>query len=115
MSSLLLTGIGELVTNDPVHDGTPLGLVRDAAVVLEGSRVAWVGPRLDAPDADAAREPIGIGCGVTHVLKYANWRHSTEFNRRALSPHHDSGTVTVENPLTVAARHWKRTANQIAG
>jgi len=56
VTSLLLTGIGELVTNDPVHDGTPIGLVRDAAVVLEGRRVAWVGPALEAPDADAARE-----------------------------------------------------------
>ncbi|MCW2829286.1 MAG: hypothetical protein JWQ67_2902, partial [Marmoricola sp.] len=27
MTSVLLTGIAELVTNDPVHDGTPLGLV----------------------------------------------------------------------------------------
>ncbi len=56
MSSLLLTGIGELVTNDPVHDGTPLGLLRDAAVVLEGRRVAWVGSRTSAPEADAARD-----------------------------------------------------------
>ncbi len=56
MTSLLLTGIGELVTNDPVHDGTPIGLVRDAAVVLEGGRVAWVGHSRDAPEVDAARE-----------------------------------------------------------
>ena len=56
MSSLLLTGIAELVTNDPVHDGTPLGLLHDAAVVLEGRRVAWVGPRASAPVADAARD-----------------------------------------------------------
>ncbi len=59
MTSMLLTGIGELVTNDPVHDGTPIGLVRDAAVVLEGGRVAWVGPSREAPDVDAAREVGG--------------------------------------------------------
>ncbi|MCW2819580.1 MAG: hutI, partial [Marmoricola sp.] len=53
MTSLLLTGITELTTNDPVHDGTPHGLVTDAAVVLEGRRVAWVGRRTDAPAADA--------------------------------------------------------------
>ena len=56
MSSLLLSGIAELVTNDPVHDGTPLGLLHDAAVVLEGRRIAWVGPRLEAPATDAARD-----------------------------------------------------------
>jgi len=38
MTSLLLIGIAELVTNDPTHDGTPLGLVDDAAVVLESGR-----------------------------------------------------------------------------
>ena len=31
MTSLLLTGIAELVTNDPVHDGTPHGVLEDAA------------------------------------------------------------------------------------
>ena len=56
MSTLLLTGIGELVTNDPVHDGTPLGLVEDAAVVLDGPRIAWVGRRPEAPSADDARD-----------------------------------------------------------
>ena len=56
MSSLVLTGIGELVTNDPVQDGTPLGLVRDAAMVLENHRVAWVGPRTRAPAADDTRD-----------------------------------------------------------
>ncbi len=42
MSSTVITGIGELVTNDPERDGL-LGVVRDAALVIEGDRVAWVG------------------------------------------------------------------------
>jgi imidazolonepropionase len=56
MSSLLLTGIAELVTNDPSHDGTPHGILEDAAVVLDGHRVVWVGRRAGAPAADAARD-----------------------------------------------------------
>ncbi len=40
-----LTGIAELVTNDPARDGTPLGIIDDAAVVVEDGRVAWVGAR----------------------------------------------------------------------
>ena len=57
--SELVTGIAELVTNDPTHDGTALGVVRDAAVVVERGRVAWVGPRRQAPAADTSRDVAG--------------------------------------------------------
>jgi len=54
VTSRLITGIGELVTNDPAAgDGGPLGPVRGAALVLDGERVAWVGPAGSAPPADA--------------------------------------------------------------
>ena len=53
MTSLLLTGIGSLVTNDPAHGGL-LGELRDAAIVIEGSRFAWVGSRREAPAADGS-------------------------------------------------------------
>jgi imidazolonepropionase len=54
MSSTLITGIGELVTNDPARSAPddPLGLLLDAALVLDGDRVAWTGPAAEAPDAD---------------------------------------------------------------
>ncbi|MEQ6899488.1 imidazolonepropionase [Nocardioides sp. YIM 152588] len=55
MTATLLTGIGELATNDPTLDGTgagPLATLADAAVVWEGGRIAWVGRASDAPDAD---------------------------------------------------------------
>ncbi|GAB3818120.1 imidazolonepropionase [Kribbella italica] len=55
MSSLLLTGISSLVTNDPSH-GPQLGELHDAALVIEGSTVAWVGPRTSAPAADASMD-----------------------------------------------------------
>ena len=57
--STLLTNIGELATNDPSCDGTPVGLVRDAALVIEGERIAWVGRAADAPAADVARDVGG--------------------------------------------------------
>ena len=65
-ASLLLDGIGELVTNAP--DGVPpseardewaLGIRRDVAVVVEAGRVAWIGPRGRAPAADARVECDG--------------------------------------------------------
>jgi imidazolonepropionase len=47
---MLLTNIGELVTNDPAPDreGGPLGILRDAAVLIEDDRIAWVGPAVHA-------------------------------------------------------------------
>ncbi|MFD6156235.1 imidazolonepropionase [Nocardia sp. NPDC060256] len=44
--STLITGIGELTTN------TEDGPLRDAAVVLDGERFAWIGPANAAPAAD---------------------------------------------------------------
>ncbi len=54
MTSTLITHIGELVTNDPARatEDDLLGIVTDAAVVLDGATVAWVGPAAEAPDAD---------------------------------------------------------------
>ena len=54
MTSTLITHIGELVTNDPARATKDdlLGIVTDAAVVLDGATVAWVGPASEAPDAD---------------------------------------------------------------
>jgi imidazolonepropionase len=51
--SVLLTNIGELVTNDPEH-GSGLGVVPDAAIVVEAGRIAWTGPASSAPAADNA-------------------------------------------------------------
>ena len=53
MSSTLITGIGELVTNDPDRwGGSPLGILRDAAVVIDDEKIMWVGPATGAPEAD---------------------------------------------------------------
>ncbi len=45
--STLLTGVGQLATQD-----ADLGEIEDAALVLDGSMVAWVGRATDAPAAD---------------------------------------------------------------
>jgi imidazolonepropionase len=50
--SVVVTGIGELTTQDP-----DLGTVRDAAVVAEGDAITWVGP----PRAPAADRRIDVG------------------------------------------------------
>ena len=59
MPSLLITNIGELVTNDPTAGPGALGTVRDAAVVAEGAKVVWVGPAASSPAADARLDAQG--------------------------------------------------------
>ncbi|MBJ7337904.1 imidazolonepropionase [Mycolicibacterium sp.] len=102
--SVLYDNIGELVTNDPsVGDGSPLGLVVDAAIVVADGLVAWVGPRTGAPDADD-RVDVGGGCVLpgfvdSHAhLVFAGDR-SEEFAARMSGLPYDGGGITT----TVAA------------
>ncbi|MCW2761908.1 MAG: hutI [Marmoricola sp.] len=115
MTSLLLTGISELVTNDPTHDGTQLGLVQDAAVVLEGRRVAWVGPRLRAPAADDARDLGGRavipGFVDSHShLVFAGDR-ATEFAARMSGESYAAGGIRTTVAATRAATDEQLIAN----
>jgi imidazolonepropionase len=59
VGSVLLRHIGELVTNDPTAGDGPLGVLRDAAMLVATGRVVWTG-------ADAAA-PGGAGDGVVEV------------------------------------------------
>ena len=103
MRSLLLTGITELVTNDPHHDGTPLGVVEDAAMVLQAGRVAWVGRRRDAPATDDSRNLGGRAVVPGFVdshshLVFAGDR-SAEFAARMAGERYAAGGIRT----TVAA------------
>ncbi|MDH3425249.1 MAG: imidazolonepropionase [Acidimicrobiia bacterium] len=55
MAQLVLTGVGQLVTNQP-GDGDLLGLLPHAAVAISDGVVSWVGPAASLPDSfgDAA-------------------------------------------------------------
>ncbi|NUS59229.1 MAG: imidazolonepropionase [Streptomycetaceae bacterium] len=57
--SILITGIGSLVTNEPALGTGPLGILHDAAVVVADGRIAWVGPADTAPDADTRHDAQG--------------------------------------------------------
>jgi imidazolonepropionase len=62
LTTTLLDHIGLLVTNDPDNpdgDGTPLGVVRDAAIVFDDVDIAWIGASTAAPDADEYRDLLG--------------------------------------------------------
>jgi imidazolonepropionase len=63
MTSELITNIGQLVTNNAQASGARgvdrLGILTDAAVLVEDGRVSWVGPSADAPSADSATDAEG--------------------------------------------------------
>ena len=110
MTSVALTGIEELVTNDPTHeagDGSPLGIISDAAVVVEDGRISWVGNRSGVPDADEGRD-LG-GCAVipsfvdshSHLV-FAGDR-SAEFTARMTGEPYDGGGIAVSMKATRAA------------
>jgi imidazolonepropionase len=66
-ASLLLDRIGELVTCDPTvpadrraePDLAALRILRDAALVVAGDRIAWIGPAAAAPAADTRLDCAG--------------------------------------------------------
>lgn len=108
MSSLLVTGIGQLVTNDPaLGDGSPLGLLTDAALVVEHNRIAWAGPAVEAPDADQARDAGGRavipGFVDSHShLVFAGDR-SEEFAARMAGQRYEAGGIRTTVAATRAA------------
>nr|WP_228536723.1 imidazolonepropionase [Nocardia sp. XZ_19_231] len=54
-----MSNIGTLVTNDPTRGDGPLGLRREAALVIDDGRVVWVGDSADAPAADTGFDLAG--------------------------------------------------------
>ncbi|WP_308166530.1 imidazolonepropionase [Nocardia albiluteola] len=62
--SVLIDGIGTLVTNDPTVGEGPLGLLRDAALVLREGKVAWAGPSSRVPEGAAHRRVDVAGRSV---------------------------------------------------
>ena len=65
--SLLVTGIGELVTNDPAHGGL-LGIVHDAALLVEDGRVVWSGPATSVPGAGDSADTRVVDAGGAAVI-----------------------------------------------
>ncbi len=107
MTSTLVTGIGELVTNDPERGPGPLGLVPDAAVVVVDGLVGWIGPGAEAPAADARRDLGGRavlpGFVDSHAhLVFAGDR-SDEFTARMAGQPYDGGGIATTVDATRAA------------
>ena len=98
--SVVITGIGELTTND----GPAL---TDAALVLDGDRIAWVGAAADAPDADERVDVEGRAVlpgwvdSHTHLV-FAGDR-TAEFAARMSGQPYTAGGIAVTVAATRAA------------
>jgi imidazolonepropionase len=104
--SLVIDDIGMLVTNDPALGEGPLGIVRDAALVLEGDRVAAI----ERAGAAAADDHLDAGgrCVIpgfvdshTHLV-FAGDR-SEEFAARMAGAPYKAGGIAVTTNATRAA------------
>jgi imidazolonepropionase len=112
--AVLITHIGELVTNDPARDGL-LGLLTDAALVVDGGTVAWVGPAAEAPAADeyvdAAGRAVLPGFVDSHShLVFAGDR-APEFAARMAGTPYAAGGIRTTVAATRAATDEQLTAH----
>jgi imidazolonepropionase len=104
----LITGIGELVTNDPaVGDGSALGVLSGAAIVAAEGRIAWLGAAADAPAADERTDLAGRavipGFVDSHAhLVFAGDR-AAEFAARMSGTPYDGGGIATTVAATRAA------------
>lgn len=104
--SILVTGIAELVTNDPSHGGE-LGIVDRAAVIVDGDRVAWVGRAATAPAADDVIDVEGRAVIPSFVDSHAHLvfagDRAAEFAARMAGTPYDGGGIASSVRATRAA------------
>ncbi|WP_433547343.1 imidazolonepropionase [Streptomyces sp. CA-294286] len=115
-TTTLISNIGSLVTNDPSQgSGGPLGLVEDAAVVIEGDRIAWVGAAADAPAADTVHDARGRaaipGFVDSHSHLVFGGDRTQEFNARMSGRPYEAGGIRTTVAATRAATDEELAAN----
>ncbi len=113
--SIVIDDIATLVTNDPSRGRGAVGEIEDAALVIEDGRVAWAGPRTQAPAADARVDAAGR-CVIpgfvdshSHIV-FAGDR-SREFAARMSGRPYSAGGIRT----TVAATREASDADLLAG
>ncbi|MFF9365070.1 imidazolonepropionase [Streptomyces griseoluteus] len=115
-SSTVITNIATLVTNDPsLGDDSPLGLIQDAALVIEGERVVWAGESSKAPatdqHVDAGGKAVLPGFVDSHShLVFAGDR-TAEFNARMSGRPYSAGGIRTTVAATRAASDAELEAN----
>jgi imidazolonepropionase len=106
--SLLITRIGELVTNAPGDGGAGgFAAISDAALVISGDRIAWTGPAARAPAADdyldAAGRAVLPGFVDSHAHLVFAGERSAEFAARMAGRPYQAGGIRTTVAATRAA------------
>lgn len=106
MTSVLVDGIGELVTNSPaVGDG--LGILTNAALVVEDDRIAWTGSSGSAPEADHRIDAAGRSVIPSFVDSHSHVAfagdRADEFTARMAGARYDGGGIARTVTMTRSA------------
>jgi imidazolonepropionase len=118
--SVLITNIGELITNAPrdavsVASPGPYAAVRDAALIMDGGSVAWTGPAFAAPPADevvdAAGRAVLPGFVDSHAHLVFAGERGAEFAARMAGRPYSAGGIRSTVAATRAATDAQLRAN----
>ena len=115
MSQRLIKNIGLLVTNDPSLGKTELGLIENAALLIENGKVTWVGANESAPTAektiDAAGKAVIPGFVDSHNhLIFAKDR-AAEFAARMKGESYSAGGIATTVAATRSATDGELLSN----
>jgi imidazolonepropionase len=110
----ILDDIGLLVTNDPAH-GSGTAELADAAVLVDGDRIAWVGRSTDAPEADR-RVSAGGACVIpgfvdSHSHTVFAGDRTAEFEARMRGDRYSAGGIRSTVAATRGASDDELTRN----
>jgi imidazolonepropionase len=104
MSQTLIKNIGLLVTNNSEIDGTPLGLIENAALLIEHGKVKWVGASESAPavekSIDASGKCVIPGFVDSHNHLIFAGDRSKEFAARMNGQKYEAGGINYTVELT---------------
>ncbi len=120
MSDLLVTDIGCLVTNDPAFDGSPLGLIQDAAITVTDGKVSWVGAKsaIKATDFEnvisANGKSVIPGFVDSHNHLIFSGDRAAEFSARMQGQPYSAGGINYTVEQTRKASDQELRANAAA-
>lgn len=114
--TVLYDNISELVTNDPSQgDSSTLGVHHDAAMIVDGDRIAWIGSNSRAPAADhrvdCENRSLIPGFVDSHAHLIFAGDRSAEFAARMSGTPYDGGGIATTVSATRAAGDGELSAN----